>query len=395
MQSTWWRTEAARRGGDAALGVAIFGIGLAGHIAASANASEEAAALSLATVLGSGVAAGLLWWRRQHLILVSLAILATVVVMAAVRQPGLFSAQLAAVAMVLSFTIGAWSRRLRFGAGVLTAVAALLLLGSVGDGNGVVTAGAFTLAVIALPAATGYGSRVRRLYLEEVEGRLAEAERDRDDKARRAIVDERTRIARELHDVVAHHVSLIGVQAGAARTAMERSPATTRAALEAIEASSRAAIAEMGHLLEALRPLTNDPASVLAPQPGLHSVPDLVARWRAAGYDIDLRIHGAHELLSPALSLCCHRVVEESIANLARHSQATSASIAVAVDRDAVTIAVSDPGPKRTPADVTRAGGSGHLGMVERAAIFGGRVSAGSTPDGGYAVTVYLPRGPS
>jgi signal transduction histidine kinase len=236
----------------------------------------------------------------------------------------------------------------------------------------------------------GYAARVRRQYLEAVEARLAAAEHDREETARRLLAEERARLARELHDVVAHHVSLIGVQAGAARLSLGGPTENTANALAAIEQSSRSAVGEMRHLLEALRDgaAGNEPH----PQPGLHQLHDLLGRWRAAGYQLDTNTTAVDlDGLAPTLSLSCYRIVEESLTNVARHSQARRVHVVVAVSSSDVRIAVADPGPPVTvgPGD---GGGRGLLGIAERAALFGGVARCGPQPGGGFAVEAVLPR---
>jgi signal transduction histidine kinase len=201
------------------------------------------------------------------------------------------------------------------------------------------------------------------------------------------VLDERTHIARELHDVVAHHVSLIGVQAGAARTALASSPDATRDALLAIEASSRAAVGEMHALLGALR--DGDDGAPLAPQPGLAQLEPLVATFRATGLDVQLDACRAADL-PPALDLTCFRIVEEALTNVVRHSGARSATVRVQVDADEVRVTITDPGPA-----VGGPGrGRGLVGLAERVALFGGRHRAGPTGSGGFEVAATLPRHP-
>jgi signal transduction histidine kinase len=406
MQSTWWRGHAARQVGEVALCATIAVVGLIGHAAARTHQAVQASPLSITMAIGASLAAAVLWWRREHLVLVAFAFTAIVITMSAVQKPGMYSLQFVIEVMVVCFTAGSWSRRVKLATATM-AIGMMIGIATVAkSGTGLAAASAFSFSVVAFPAAAGYGSRLRRLYLEQVEARLAEAERDRDERAARARVDERTRIARELHDVVAHHVSLIGVQAGAARTSLDGPTDTTRSALEAIEESSRAAIGEMRQLLHVLRPLDRDDTDRL-PQPGIDALPRLVDQWRAAGFTLDLRVIGM-EHASPAMSSCCFRIVEESLTNVARHSQARSASVIVSGNDAAVTIETLDPGPgKQGPGQNERSGrsgpsglsglsglsGRGHLGMSERAAVFGGTVTAGQTSDGGYLVRAYLPRG--
>jgi signal transduction histidine kinase len=385
----WMRTASAVRALDVSLVVAVALLGLAGHVAAADDADVEAAPLGLAVALCAVLAASLVWWRRRRPLGVLGGLAVVVLVADVIDKPGLFSGQVGVELVIACFAIGAWSTRPRLALTVTGLLLVVMVLGSLGDGNGVFAAAAFGLVLVALPLVAGYAARARRLYVEQVERRLAEAERDRDERARRAIEEERTRIARELHDVVAHHVSLIGVQAGAARTALVHSPDATRAALAAIEASSRDAVGEMRQLLDVLRPV--DAAPARAPQPCLGELRRLVARWEGAGFVFAGRAHGLDADLPPTLSLSCYRIVEESLTNVARHSCARRVVLDVVVEHDAVAIAVLDPGPARAPG-VARGDGRGLVGMAERAALFGGHLDAGPTADGGFRVAARLPR---
>ncbi len=386
---TWLRNPAAANVLDATLVVSVFVVGVIGHVAARTNAEVEAAAVGAGIIVCAAAAAAVLWWRRTRPLLMLLALLGVAVVGNGVDEPGLFAMQVGIELMLLFYAAGAWCTRPRLAFWVAVVFGVLIGGAAINDGSGVFAAGAFSLALVAFPLMTGYAARARRLYVEEVERRLLEAERDRDERARRAIVEERTRIARELHDVVAHHVSLIGVQAGAARTALGRSPESTRAALAAIEASSRDAVGEMHKLLDVLRPL--DGTNGRAPQPGLRELPALLDRWRAAGFDVELGGQGGDDDLEPMLSLCCYRVIEEALTNVARHSSANTVAVEIEVDARRVRVAVRDPGPARA----TSSDGVAHrglVGMAERVELLGGVLAAATDAGGGFAVEALLPR---
>ena len=249
---------------------------------ASADVDVSSAELAVGPVVLAAVSAGILFWRRTRPLAVLGGVLALYAIAAETIEPGLFT-QLSGAATVLAlYAVASWSVRRRWAVAIPLVLLALVVSGSLDDGNGVAESVAVAMAVVALPWVLGYAARTRRLYLIEVERRLADAERERDVRARQAVLAERAHIARELHDVVAHHVSLIGVQAGAARTALGHDPATTSAALEAIEASSRNAIGEMRHMLDALR--DDDDATPLTPQPRLADV-DAARRGPPRGRD--------------------------------------------------------------------------------------------------------------
>lgn len=389
---TWLRTARARRALDALLIGAVLVTGVAGHVAARSHPDVEAAPAGVLVLVLAAAAAATLWWRRERPLVCLGALLVFVAIAAAADDPGLFSAQVGAELMILGFAVGAWSRHLRRAVGSVAALLVVIVAGATGD-NGFWAAAAFGLVLVGLPVMAGYAARVRRQYVEEVERRLAAAEHDRDEQARRAILEERARIARELHDVVAHHVSLIGVQAGAARHALDRAPDQARAALSAIEDSSRDAVIEMHRLLEVLRTDGTDPADERHPQPGLDALGDLFDQWRSAGLAVTARISGPVAAVPATLALSCYRVIEESLTNVARHSMAGAADVAVEVRPEAVEVRVVDPGPGRLPPPNGRSG-RGLAGMAERVAMFDGRFAAGPTPERGFAVTARFPRSP-
>jgi signal transduction histidine kinase len=373
---------------DAALVVGAVGVGVAGMAAARSDASVAAAPLTpVMALMAVAVSVPMVWRRRWPLGMVVAAIVAAMAA-SAVDDRGLFGGQVVVIALVLLFAVGAWCTRVWLAAAVVATLFALAVSGSLHDGNGVAPAVATAVALVLLPVVAGYASRVRRQYVGEVEARLAAAEHDRDERARLAVAEERQRLARELHDVVAHHVSLIGVQAGAARVALERSPERAAAALAAIEASSRAAVGELGQLLEVLAPREG----LAPPQPGLHALPALVDRWRAAGVTVEARLTGDPAAVAPTVSLCAYRLVEEALTNVARHSSAASATVRVSIG-PMVEVEVIDPGPARSGA----AGGSGRglIGMRERVAACAGTLEVGPVPDGSFRVWASLPAVPS
>jgi signal transduction histidine kinase len=338
----------------------------------------------------AAAAAGVFWWRRSHpLALILISLVAIGVGNGAVGH-GLFTQHTGVPLVVGVYSAGAWSdhrRRAMILAGALTLLAFSGF--STHPHTTVFQAGALAMVLIALPFVAGLAARSRRAYVEEVEQRLAAAERDRDEQAQRAAEDERRHIARELHDLVAHHVSLIGVQAGAARSALERTPAgseTTRRALLAIEESSRSAVGEMRHLLDVLR--GDDGVAELQPPPGLSRLDTLVEDFRGAGLDVSLSVQGDPPVLSPLQDLCCYRLIEEGLTNVTRHSLATVACVWIHLDDGHVDVGVEDSGPSRRGSGGT---GRGLVGLRERVELCGGVLSAGPT-DPGFSVRTSMPR---
>ena len=215
---------------------------------------------------------------------------------------------------------------------------------------------------------------------------------------RRAVTDERLRIARELHDVVGHHVSVIGIQAAAARRVIDRDPQAAAQALGEIERSSREAVTQMRSLLGTLRDLDDEPCERdgRAPEPGLGDLPALVAERSASGlvtaYDVVESSPGAAQHLPAPIALSLYRVAQEALANTTRHSTARSARVVLRVEeRDPAPYAEVEVLDDGRPRGSTSGSGLGHLGMRERAAGMRGEVEIGPRPSGGYRVRVRVP----
>ena len=226
----------------------------------------------------------------------------------------------------------------------------------------------------------------------EHERRAVELERAREDLARLAVSAERVRIARELHDVVAHSMSVIAMHAGSGRLAATRDPDVARRAFEVIEESSRGALAEMRRLVTILRDVDDDAPS-LAPAPGLADVHRLVAQVAAAGVDVDVHAEGDLAAVPEGVSLAAYRIVQEALTNVVRHVGPTRVRLTVAVDDDRVRLEVSDRGARRMTSTAIPPGiGHGTVGMRERATLYGGELTVGPGPDGGWRVTGWLPR---
>jgi signal transduction histidine kinase len=364
----------------------LIAIDVTAQVVARGDDGVASAPMGVAAVVCAVLSAVVLLGRRSRPITTLVACGIAAVVCAAIVPPGLFTQQTGITIILSAYAIGAWSDKRVASVAVPLAVLALLVLGVRDDGSDLVQALTVGLAAVALPWMAGRAARSRRRYVEEVERRLVAAEAERDERARRAVRDERTHIARELHDVVAHHVSLIGVQAGAARTSLDHSPEATRSALLAIEESSRTAVGEMGTLLGALR--DDEGTGDRSPLPSITDLGELVAGFRAAGLGVDLTVSGDRDL-PPALGLVCYRIVEESLTNVTRHSAARTAAVTIVAGAEEVRVTVADAGPSSgSPAGT----GRGLVGLAERVALFGGHHHAGPTPDGGFAVVVTLPR---
>jgi signal transduction histidine kinase len=240
---------------------------------------------------------------------------------------------------------------------------------------------------IAITVAWWLGDRQRRTHEQAVS-----AERASEARARQAVADERLRIARELHDVVAHALSVIAVQAGTGRVVLDTDPATAEAALRGIEAESRAALAEMRRLLEVLRTDENPDAGPLAPSPGLCDLDALIAATVRSGLLVEVRIEGDPSPLPAGVDLAAYRIVQEALTNVRRHAAATRAEVRVGWMAGAVEVEVLDDGH----GSGNGAGGSaGHglVGMRERVSLYGGTLEVGDRAEGGFRVAAHLPSG--
>ena len=246
------------------------------------------------------------------------------------------------------------------------------------------------IAVVVGSWSLGENVRTRRAYLAQLEERARRLELEREENARRAVQDERTRIARELHDVVAHHVSAIAVQAGAAEAIAERQPLRARETLHAIQETSRQALAEMRAVLDVLRG-DEEEAAAREPQPGLAQVERLVGQSRAAGLTVTLRVEGAAQPLPEALDLSAYRILQEALTNSLKHAGPAHARVLVRYAAEALELEVSDDGsgPAGPPDGAQQ--GRGLIGMRERVVLFGGELVAGPVAGRGFSVRARLP----
>jgi signal transduction histidine kinase len=226
-----------------------------------------------------------------------------------------------------------------------------------------------------------------RLRETDVTRRLAEqAELEREEQARLAVAEERARIARELHDVVGHSVSVMTVQAAAVRRLLEPDQDKEREALEVVEQTGREALAEMRRMVGVLRRPEEAPA--LAPQPSLEHLERLVAQTREAGLPVDVRIEGTPTQLPAGVDTTAYRIVQEALTNAVKHANADRAEVLVRYGNDTVELVVSDDGRGNGGG-----GGSGHglVGMRERVSVYGGELEAGPQAGGGFRLRATLP----
>jgi signal transduction histidine kinase len=247
----------------------------------------------------------------------------------------------------------------------------------------------------------GDGTRRRQDAIAAARQRAAELERAREELARTAVIEERLRIARELHDVVAHSMSIIAVQSGVGAHVLDSQPEEARKALDAVEVTSRQALTEMRRLLGVLRQEA-EPAGSLTPSPGLAEVDALAAEVAKAGARVEVRIEGTRPELPLGLDLSAYRIVQEALTNVVRHAGPATAWVRIRYAADAVDLEVVDDGlvsafgrqesdSDRQNRRSGRSAGHGILGMRERAALYGGTLDAGPLPGGGFRVAAHLP----
>lgn len=223
----------------------------------------------------------------------------------------------------------------------------------------------------------------RARALEQIAARL---ERERDEHAQAAAAEERSRVARELHDIVSHGVGLIALQAGAAQESLEKEPTRVRDRLVAIEGTAREAATELRRMLGVLR--RHEEAAERAPLPGLDDLERLTEQLRNAGVDVAVEVHGDHDSLSPAVELSAYRIIQEALTNALKHARPAHVRVVLRRSPAQLQLEISDDGQgeRRTDGD-----GYGLIGMRERVALHGGELEVGPRSGGGYLVRARLP----
>jgi signal transduction histidine kinase len=275
------------------------------------------------------------------------------------------------------------ARQGRVGLVVVVASASIVMVNNPGTSTGELVA---VPLLFALGWAAGFALRERAVQAEAAELRAAQAERERDAAMRIAVAEERARIARELHDVVAHAVSVMVLQVGAVRHKLPAPLEEDREALGRVEDAGRTALAEMRRLLSAMR--RDGDGVALTPQPGLDGLERLADEVGRAGLPVRLHVDGEPYPLPRALDLSAYRIVQEGLTNALKHAGARHADVTVRYGRDEVVIDVRDDGTGKATSDGL---GHGLVGIRERVTIFGGEMSAGTAPEGGFLLTARLP----
>jgi signal transduction histidine kinase len=364
---------------DALLALGVVGVGLLAFALRAHRPDEPPALFGFALVVVAGVS--LAWRRRAPLIVAT-------IVSAAVAAASLLGywPEFVAMLWIAVYSAAAYTERDRL-VRVLLPVAVLTSVAiSVGErwdrGLNWVEILTDLVVTFGVPFLLGRMTFNRRRRIV----------REREVATREAVAAERAAIARELHDVVAHHMSVMVVQAGAARAVSGSDPAATAEALRQIEASGRTGLAEMRRLLEVLK-AEND-GDGRAPQPGLARLDELLDAMRASGLPVEAVVEGAPRPLSPGVDLSAYRIVQEALTNALRHAGGASARVVVRYDPDALELEIADDGPG-PPDDLEASGGHGLIGMRERVQLFGGVLEAGARPGGGFLVRARLPSEPA
>ena len=368
------------RAADTALAVVVFLLSV--FVVEGANPDDLAIRplgdVPVLAFLLFAVACGAILWRRSQ----PLAVLAVTLVAAELSGVLDYSQVVGVSFLIALYSVARYVTSERWSYVALGAALVFVLSAPLtGEGMSAADLG-FGLVVM---AGVWYVGRRMRLRAE----RAVELEREREAEARRVVVEERTRIARELHDIVAHRVSLMTVQAGAAKTVAGDDPAGALQAMGAVEQAGREALDELRHLLDVLRPEAE--RGGLGPQPGIADVPRLVDQFEDAGLHVSLTMVGVRTDLPARVDLSTYRIVEEALTNVLKHAgPAARAEVRLTTDHHRVTIEVLDDGHGAT---ILPGSGHGIVGMRERALLLGGSIEVGPRPGGGFRLVAHLPIG--
>ncbi|MFF0790684.1 histidine kinase [Streptomyces spiralis] len=306
--------------------------------------------------------------------------------------------------LVITFTVAAvgarWASRLALVVSLFAATLAQMRWPTVHDTfAGQAAIAVFQTVPFALAWVLGDSMRTRRAYFAQLEERAARLEKEREAQAKVAVAAERARIARELHDVVAHNVSVMVVQADGAAYVLDAAPDQAKNALETISSTGRQALAEMRRLLGVLRTGEHQEGGEYVPQPDVEQIKELVEQCRSSGLPVDFRIEGTPRPLPSGVELTAYRIVQEALTNTRKHGGPDAgASVRLVYFDDGLGLLVEDDG-KGAPHELYEDGGAdgqGHglIGMRERVGMVGGTLDAGPRPGGGFRISALLPLKP-
>jgi signal transduction histidine kinase len=350
----------------------------ASHGQAEVSSSDRA----VAAVLGLALPVALAWRRRFPLVVLGLAVV-TASVATVVSLMG--AATMPAVAFVVAaYSAGAYTRGVRAGVAVLGMMT--LVVVNAADNGFALGDVIFITMILGSAWAAGRAMEYHRDRESLLKRLMTDLDRERDNKARAAVAEERIRIARELHDVVAHAISVIVIQARGARRSLADDPDETREALDTIEVTGGRALSEMRRLLGMLR--TDGEQIALAPQPSLRFIDELVTHVAAAGISLDVSVEGEPVELPTGIDVSAYRIIQEALTNTLKHAGPATARLVIKYGADTLELEVSDSGSGTAAHD---AKGHGLIGMRERVSLYGGKFEAGPADGGGFRVQARLP----
>jgi signal transduction histidine kinase len=326
------------------------------------------------------------WRRRAPLLVLAIVLGSTVVGFYALYDPASQTHPDPFLPFLIAiYSVAAYADRRRAAVGAAMAAGAILAIDAPVLLAGVVPNDIYAWLLYALAWILGRALRRRQDLAATLQDRATRLEHDQEAKARSAVADERARIARELHDVIAHSLSVIVVQAAAERRVLGQEHTTTKEVLGSIEHTGRQALVELRRLLGVIRKTDDRPA--LAPQPTLAHLDELVEQVREAGLVVELRIEGEPVPLPPGVDLSAYRIVQEALTNVLKHADASHAEVLVCYRTGELELEVNDDG--RGPTD-RPGGGHGLVGMRERVELYGGALEAGRRDGGGYRLHARL-----
>lgn len=388
LRGGWWRRTDRAGAADAALALTLLAIGqsevwvpfrLGGIGTAVADSRPLAALMIVVCTLP-------LAWRRSRPLVVAFVVCAALATQVLVVVPSVSLAAGLLPLMIVDYSGAAYGRAHRRGS-VLVAVLGVeaVLVARIAEER---VPGEFLFGLFVIIGVWVIGDlvRSRQHRADQAVEDVARVEAERDVWAAQVLAEERVRIARELHDIIAHGVSLMGVQAAAARVLIDRDPDAAKQTLRIVEAQGRESVGELQRLLGVLR----EPNSCddLQPQPGLSDVPALVEQLRQAGKPVELSIQGQPRTVPAGIDLAAYRVVQEALTNSLKHAGSVPARVCVSYERATVAVHVSDHGPLIAGPVLS---GHGLIGMRERIALYGGSLQFGPDTSGQFSVQAQLP----
>jgi signal transduction histidine kinase len=369
---------------DSLLATAFLVIVLVGHLVTTDNTVKYHDANTVSVLLTIGVAVP--YYFRRHAPLAVLLISEVCVVALTVGDYQTGAAP--GVLLVGLYTLAAWCDVRDRAIGAAAIVIGLTVVAVTGI-PGVSAVGlALNFATFAAAYLFGSTMRNRRLYSQQLEARASALERERNEETKRALAEERLRIAQELHDVVAHSMGVIAVQAGVGAHVIDTEPGEAKKALEAISQTSRSTLAEIRRLLGVLR---EDQGASYLPAPGLADLHRLLREVASAGLHAEVHVEGSATELPPGVDFTAYRVVQEALTNVLKHAGRATATVRIGYEDTALRLEISDDG--RGVNGQATPGGHGLVGMRKRVGVYGGSFEAGPRTGGGFRVAVRLPYG--